>query len=218
MDNEAIQEFTVDILSSCPLAGPPRPDAAGNAPESVERHPIGVLVIEDQKLMLKAMEQGLRKRGFLVWTASDGAEGVDVYSRFKSHIDVVLSDVQMPVLDGPMTLDRLRHMDPAVRFCFMTGDTRTTTLANLLDRGAMRVFTKPFSSVAAVADELWGLATQPSNFSAGSLLTDCKATGLNNKPASIPLEEMPAGGRFLGCASNSFLWLAACVGLLLGKR
>lgn len=217
MVTEAIKELDFDGFASCPLAESARPHAAGNAAETVECRPIGVLVIEDERLMLKAMEQGLRKRGFVVWAAPDGGEGVDLYRRFGSQIDVVLSDVQMPVLDGPKTLDALREMNPAVRFCFMTGDTRAATLANLLGRGAMRVFTKPFPSVAGVAEELWELATRPYDFSADPELGDDEAAGLDSTAASSQPEEKPARSGFLGRVFAPLLRSAASIGLLPGK-
>lgn len=123
--------------------------------------PTGVLVIEDDRLMLKSLARGLSMRGFAVWCAADGGEAVGLYQRFGAGIDVVLSDLNMPVMDGPRTLEVLREIDPLVRFCFMTADASESTLADLSRRGAMRVFTKPFASVSEVAEELRELATRP---------------------------------------------------------
>lgn len=118
--------------------------------------PTGILVIEDERLLRKVMEKVLRKRGFAVWVAADGGEGVDLYRRVRAQIDVVLSDVQMPVLDGPKTLAALRKINPSVRCCFMTGDTRPTLLAHLMSQRPDGLFIKPFevSEVAAVLREV----------------------------------------------------------------
>lgn len=122
---------------------------AGEAPR-----PLGILVVEDEPLIRKVLGDGLCKRGFEVWVAADGAEAVELYRTFWPRIDVVLSDVHMPGLDGPHTLDALREINPSVRCCFMTGDARPTARSELLSCGALRVFTKPFPSVAEVATEL----------------------------------------------------------------
>ena len=45
--------------------------------------PTGILVIEDERLLRKVMEKILRKQGFAVWVAADGAEGVDLYRRLQ---------------------------------------------------------------------------------------------------------------------------------------
>ncbi|MBX9653629.1 response regulator [bacterium] len=136
MVTEMINELELDSLSSCQLPESARPHAHRGTANHDQCRPLGVLVIDDKRLMLKAKEQGLRERGFVVWTGRDGSEGIDLYRRFGWHIDMVLSDVQMPVLDGLMTLDALSEMNPSVRFCFMTGDTRSATLTKLLKRGA----------------------------------------------------------------------------------
>ncbi len=113
----------------------------------------GVLVIEDEAVLRKTLAKGLRQRGFEVWAAEDGEAAVEVYCRLLGQIDMVLSDVRMPGLSGPEAVDALRAINPAVPFCFMTGDARLSTRTDLLKRGALRVYIKPFS-VAEVAAEL----------------------------------------------------------------
>lgn len=135
-------------------------DSDGVAPQLVQRQK-SILVIEDDHLILKALEQVLIKRGFQVWIAANGQEGVDVFQAYAEHIDIILSDVQMPTLDGPDAIKVICRTDPQVRFCFMTGDSRLATQAKLLDLGALQVFAKPFSSLKSVAEELWHLAETP---------------------------------------------------------
>ena len=168
---------------------------------------VGVLVIEDEKLMRRSLEQGLRKRGFSVWAAADGGEGVELYRRFGEQIDVVLSDLNMPVMDGPQTLDSLRQINPLVRFCFMTGDVRLSTLTGLLKLGALRVFTKPFSSVAEVAEELRELAARP--HVAFSPVEDARVEGgyeTGRDTANGPSDG--SGVRFFGWVVSLFTRLA----------
>lgn len=141
--------------TSCPLAG----FHQERANVGTFSRPTGILVIEDNRLLRTALGQGLRNRGFDLWTAADGGEGVELYRQFWPLIDMVLSDVQMPVLDGPGVFKALRAVNPYVRFCFMTGDTCAATRATLLKLGAMRVYEKPLPSVANIAQELWELAT-----------------------------------------------------------
>lgn len=181
-----------------------------------QNRPTGVLVIEDERLMLKSLDQGLRKRGFAVWTAADGGEGVELYRRFGDRIDVVLSDLNMPVLNGLETLDTLREINPHVRFCFMTGDVRTATFARLLKLGALRVFTKPFTSVAEVAEELRELATRspdPADLGLG----DGEDVGHDGPASAEPLEAR-AGGGFFGTVFSPLVRSVACIALPWGKK
>lgn len=136
--------------------------------------PYGILIVEDEPVLRKSLVLGFRNRGFDLWSAANGAEGVELYQQFWPLIDVVLSDVQMPVLDGVGTLDALRKINPSVRFCFMTGDTQSTTRDRLLKHGALRVFDKPFPSVANVAQELRKLADFPNQASGAPVERDAE--------------------------------------------
>lgn len=203
-------------ISLLPLPELANPSEDCGAVEIDQCRPVGVLVIEDERLMLKALEQGLRRRGFVVWAAPDGGEGVDLYRRFGARIDVVLSDVQMPVLNGPKTLDALREINPSVRFCFMTGDTRASTLTKLLRLGALRVFPKPLPSVAVVAEELWELATCPNDFSGSRELGGDDAAGPASEAALIQSDEKLVDDGFFGRAF-SLLRSVTGIGLLPAK-
>lgn len=215
MATEEAKELEFDRISASPSPETARLDVDRGIPACDHCRSAGVLVIEDERLMLKAMEQGLRKRGFVVWTALDGSEGVNVYRRFGAQIDVVLSDVQMPVLDGPKTFDALCEINPSVKLCFMTGDMRTSTHINLLNRGALRVFAKTLVSVAEVAEELWKLATLPQ---AISVDTDLGAVDAANPENKAPNQaEESAGSGFFGWVVFSRFRSLVGIGSLRGK-
>jgi CheY-like chemotaxis protein len=120
------------------------------------QRPLGMLIVDDEPPLLRLAEIGLRQHGFAVWTAPDGEEALRVYRRHAAEIDLVLSDIQMPGMDGPRLLCELRKLNPVVRCCFMTGDSGRYSLAELLANGALQVFQKPFS-VTDIADALRNL-------------------------------------------------------------
>jgi CheY-like chemotaxis protein len=119
----------------------------------------GILVADDMALILTLLKFELESRGLAVWLAVDGDDAVDLYRRHRDDIDLVLLDVHMPGLDGPHTLEALQRLDPAVVACFMSGNLGTHTEEELLDRGAARVFSKPFCT-AEVADSLQELLSR----------------------------------------------------------
>jgi CheY-like chemotaxis protein len=86
----------------------------------------------------------LERSGFRVWAASDGREAVRLFRLHRDRIAVVLLDVEMPNMDGPQTLDRLRELDPTVVACFMSGGFGEYTCEELARRGAAQIFAKPF--------------------------------------------------------------------------
>ena len=66
-----------------------------------------VLLIEDERLLSKAIKRKLEKGGFEVLEAFDGGEGLAV--ALEKHPNLVLLDIVLPVMDGVTLLDRLRE-------------------------------------------------------------------------------------------------------------
>jgi CheY-like chemotaxis protein len=104
----------------------------------------GVLVVDDEHLLRNMVQRGLERDGFNVWTASSGSEAIRLYRKHRDRIAVVLRDVRMPRLDGPQTLKALRKLNPAVRACFMSGDTGAYDAEELRQCGAACIVAKPF--------------------------------------------------------------------------
>jgi CheY-like chemotaxis protein len=104
----------------------------------------GALVVDDDDLVRVMLRLALEREGFQVWVAANGGEAIDLYRRHRASIHVVLLDVQMPNLDGPSTLDSIRQLNPDVCACFVSGDTGGYEPEDLIRRGAMAVFHKPF--------------------------------------------------------------------------
>lgn len=66
-----------------------------------------ILIVEDDKLLLKALEGKFTQEGFEVTMAADGDEGLE--SALKNHPDIILLDVLMPGTDGITVLKLLRQ-------------------------------------------------------------------------------------------------------------
>lgn len=83
-----------------------------------------ILIVEDDKLLLEALEDKFTQEGFEVTMATDGDEGVD--SALKNHPDIILLDVLMPGTDG-ITVLKLLRQDPWGK------DVQVIVLTNLAD-------------------------------------------------------------------------------------
>src|SRR5947199_10814486 len=105
--------------------------------------PPGVLVVDDESEVTRAVSAALSGEGFPVWTAVTGTEAVHLYEQHRNDIGVVLLDVQMPGLDGPATLNQLRAIQPDLVCYFMAGDLGGYDEVALRQRGAVGVLTKP---------------------------------------------------------------------------
>ena len=80
-----------------------------------------VLVVDDEPAVRQITQQTLEAFGYRVAVAADGAEAVAIYARRSAEIAVVLTDMMMPVMDGPATIRVLRKMNPSVRIIAASG-------------------------------------------------------------------------------------------------
>ena len=119
-----------------------------------------VLVVDDEPFLLRMLELALPAHGLAVRTAAGGRQALDLYRAHRGTIGVVLLDVNMPGLDGPQTLARLREIDPGVRCCFMSGPSARYGAGQLLAMGADQVFAKPFGPFGEIARLLRDAATR----------------------------------------------------------
>jgi DNA-binding NtrC family response regulator len=107
--------------------------------------PRSVLIVDDDRAVLRLFALVLQRAGFAVRTAASGREAVDIYRQDPAQIGLVLLDVRMPDQNGPDTLAALRAINPAVRCCFITGESSSHTDEDLLSKGALAVLKKPVS-------------------------------------------------------------------------
>jgi len=84
-----------------------------------------VLVIEDEKNMRMFLDILLREEGYDVLLADNGWAGLECYRR--DHPDIILLDLNMPVLDGVGVLREIRMVDLRQPVIIMTGDTNPET-------------------------------------------------------------------------------------------
>ena len=85
----------------------------------------------------------LEANGYRVVTAANGAEGVTLYAQHQGEVRAVLTDMAMPIMDGPTLVRALTQQDPQVRIIVASGFTGPETPASL--PGVQAVLLKPYS-------------------------------------------------------------------------
>ena len=80
-----------------------------------------VMVVDDEPSVLLFLVTALTGNGYTVLSAADGADALEIARGYKGRIDMVLTDVRMPGMDGTELVKRLREEDLASRVLLMTG-------------------------------------------------------------------------------------------------
>ena len=116
-----------------------------------------VLIADDEDSMRQLVARAIAMDGHEVVTAQDGAEALDILVREDGAFDLLLTDIQMPVMDGiALALATARDF-PGLTILLMTGYADQRERASNLNAIVHDVITKPFSVAdirTAVADAL----------------------------------------------------------------
>src|SRR6185436_18213592 len=80
-----------------------------------------ILVVDDEIAIREITKGTLETYGYRALTAADGTEAVALYAQNKDEIAVVLTDLMMPYMDGPVTIRALRRINPNVRIIASSG-------------------------------------------------------------------------------------------------
>ena len=82
-------------------------------------------------------------------TASDGTEAVALFAQHRDDIDLVLTDMEMPHLDGPATINALRRLNPEIRIIAASGYSEKEKQGELLT--GTEFLLKPFTTERLLA-------------------------------------------------------------------
>jgi two-component system cell cycle sensor histidine kinase/response regulator CckA len=110
-----------------------------------------ILLVEDEDGLRALNARGLSSRGYTVLEASNGLDAIEVLER-AGHIDLVVSDVVMPEMDGPSLLKELRRRDATVRLIFVSGYAEEAFAKNLPSQEQYAFLAKPFTLKQLVAE------------------------------------------------------------------
>ena len=123
-----------------------------------------ILVIDDESDVCTSLQERLTMDGYKVWKASDGRKGLRFY---KDHpVDLVITDVFMPELDGLELLRKLRRLNATLPIITMSGggNCELDFQVEAVEFGATRTISKPFrldELVSMVHDLLDSLPKDP---------------------------------------------------------
>ena len=134
MDSEAGKGTTFRIFlprHRPELEAAPEPQAANGAAKEAAAEPPKpqadltgqgtILLVEDEDGLRSLNARGLRSRGYSVIEAANGVEAMEALEEKNGAVDLVVSDVVMPEMDGPTLLKEMRQRNPNLKIIFVSG-------------------------------------------------------------------------------------------------
>ncbi|HVV43459.1 MAG TPA: ATP-binding protein [Nitrobacter sp.] len=110
-----------------------------------------ILLVEDEEGLRSLNARGLRSRGYSVVEASNGIEAMEALDERDGAIDLVVSDVVMPEMDGPTLLREMRKRNPDLKIIFVSGYAEEAFDKSLPENEQFAFLAKPFALSALVA-------------------------------------------------------------------
>jgi two-component system cell cycle sensor histidine kinase/response regulator CckA len=102
-----------------------------------------ILLVEDEQMVRMVAERALARHGYTVVTANNGEEGLEMLGS-RSDFDLLISDVVMPLMDGPTMVRHARERHPNLPILFMSGYAEEQ-LRKSIDIDNVNFIPKPFS-------------------------------------------------------------------------
>jgi CheY-like chemotaxis protein len=107
-----------------------------------------ILVVDDESSVRQITQQTLEAFGYRVVLASDGAEAVAVYASRGAEVAAVVTDMMMPGIDGPATIQVLRKMKANLPVIAASGLSTDAQVGKARDLGVKHFLPKPFTAEA----------------------------------------------------------------------
>jgi len=136
---------TIRVLVPVAPLDAPRSTASEPAPRTLEG-PVTVLVVDDEPGVRTVASLSLRKRGFHVLEAGSGEQALDVVKNTQAPIDVMLSDVRMPGMNGYELAMCMQGARPSTACILMSGYVDEEHLRDRIVTAGLPLIEKPFTS------------------------------------------------------------------------
>ena len=135
-----------DLASIKPVATESRPARAAD-----DTGQGTILLVEDEEGLRSLNARGLKSRGYNVLEAGNGLEAIELIDGHDGTIDLVVSDVVMPEMDGPALLKELRKRSPDLKIIFVSGYAEEAFAKSLPEGGQFEFLAKPFTLKQLIA-------------------------------------------------------------------
>lgn len=103
------------------IESPETREPAAPASREITRGTETILLVEDEDMVRRMLRAALTRAGYRVWEASNGADAIEKWSGAIERIDLVITDIVMPMMNGLKLTEELRSRRPDIKVVFMSG-------------------------------------------------------------------------------------------------
>jgi len=104
-----------------------------------------ILAFDDDRMVLNLLDEVLRSAGYHVLTADGGWRAIETYNSLGAPIQLLLTDVIMPDLTGPVLAERLRSQQPDLQVLFISGFHDADLVQRFISSKGFSLLPKPFT-------------------------------------------------------------------------
>jgi CheY-like chemotaxis protein len=104
-----------------------------------------ILLIDDEETVINISEMMLKRLGYRVLKAHSGYEGLKLFEENKSTINLIISDLEMPKMNGKEVLHKLREIDPQIKVMLSSGALTEADEKNVINKGFNGFIKKPYN-------------------------------------------------------------------------
>jgi CheY-like chemotaxis protein len=104
-----------------------------------------ILLIDDEEIIRLTSKPILEKLGYTVELAADGIEGIKIFEKNYKNIDLVITDMIMPQMNGSEVFKKMKEIDKNCKVIISSGFTKDENLILLKEQGLSGFLKKPFS-------------------------------------------------------------------------
>ncbi len=133
---------TISIV--LPVTHPQKNEELPQTAEAIQGGSECILIVDDEASYRQIYEQGLVSLGYKVYAAEDGENAFKVYEQHRSEIDLVVSDLTMPKINGEELFKKLLAYNPSVKGILATGAIDLKAKTEFLKLGIRDIIMKPF--------------------------------------------------------------------------
>ena len=103
-----------------------------------------VLVVDDENTIRDLLKQLLELNNYRVTTASNGQEALEIYKTTGATIDLVITDLGLPIMNGRQLGEAIKAINPNAKMLIATGFVNQDEYATLMEIGFLEIIRKPF--------------------------------------------------------------------------